>query len=237
MVQFNFNAQNYAPNVGEGGTVPTGIYDVQIVASEVKATKRGDGHMLVLTFSIIAGPLVGKRIVGRYNIHNPNPTAVEIAMGELSALSHVIGVLAWGDTNQLHGRPLKLKIEEIQRQDDPTKMGNEIKAYFDAQGLPASPTGGQAMAPAAPPAPAGAPAQPAAAYAPPPTAPAPVADPAPAAVAAQVAAPAVAPPVQQVAPPAPAHTEAGSAPPWQTGAPAPAPSAGVPGAAPPWATA
>jgi len=237
MVQFNFNAQNYAPNVGEGGSVPTGMYDVQVVSSEVKATKRGDGHMLVLTFSIIAGPLVGKRIVGRYNIHNPNPTAVEIAMGELSALSHVVGVMAWSDTQQLHGRPLKLKIEEIPRSDDPTKMGNEIKGYFDATGNPASPTGGPGQAPAAPPAPVGAPAQPQAAYAQQPTVQAPAVAPAPVAVAAPAYAPAVAPPVVQVAPPAPAHTEGASTPPWQTGAPAPAPSAGVPGAAPPWAQA
>ncbi len=247
MVQISFNATQYDPSVGAGDVLESGIYGVQITGSEVKATKRGDGYMLILTLSCIDPQFAGKKILARLNIQNPNPVAVDIAYRELSAISHVVGVLQWNDTQQLHGRPFKINVEKKPRDDDPTKFGNEIKGYMDYQGNPPVPSGGpgQMQAPAAPPsapapaamapytpepAPAPAPAPAAAPVAAPMQAAAPVQGYAPAPAPQPTAAPAAAP--WQAAPqPAPASPAA----PWQAGAPAPAAAPAGPGpAVPPW---
>lgn len=233
MVQLNFNAQQYAPNAGGMDVLPSGIYDVQITASEVKQTKRGDGYMLVFTMSVISGSHVGRRIMARLNIQNPNAQAMEIAYGELSAISHVVGIMAWQDTQELHGRPFKVKVDEVARSDDPTKMGNEIKGYYDYTGNPPTPRSagaGPSAAPAAPVAPT-APAQP---QQPAPAQfaqeQAPAQAPAPAAAAAPAYAPAPTPaPAPALVQPPQGQALAPAAP-WQTGAPAPQPV----GETPPW---
>lgn len=189
MVQMNFNASQYTPSTGAGSVLPTGDYDMQIVGSEIKQTKSGTGNMLVFTYSVIAGEHTGKTITARLNIQNQSQEAMRIAYEELSAISHVTGVLAWQDTQELHGKPFKVRVECVPRADDPSKEGNEIKGYMDSSGRPPSSGGAQASAPQPPAPPAPQPQQ----------------------QWAQQQAPAPAPAQQQ----APAPAPAGAVPPWQ----------------------
>jgi hypothetical protein len=212
LVQFVFNAADVRPNAGGQDVIPSGVYRVQITRTEMKPTKDGSGAYLEVGMSVIDGDHKGATVVDRLNLKNQNAKAVEIAYGSLSAICHVTGVLAMQDTQQLHGRPFQVKVLCSPRQDDPSKQGNEVKGYYDANGNEP----GAVAAPAAPPAPV-APAAPAAA---------PVA--APVAPAAPAAAPVAAP----VAPAAPAAAPAPAAPPVAAPAVAPAPAAP---AAPPWA--
>lgn len=142
--QGGFNANNYEPSDGTGGVLPAGIYDVQMVKSEVVPTKSGTGQMLVCQLAITAGNAVGRKITARFNVQNQNPQAVEIAMRELSAMSHVIGVPFWQDSTQLHGRPFKVNLGASPRDDDPTKVSNDILGYLDAWGNPPKPANGGA---------------------------------------------------------------------------------------------
>lgn len=154
MVQFNFNSNQYEPSTGGPSVWESGIYDVQITKSEVKETKAKTGYMLVLTMAALAPEMRQKTIIARLNIQNQNQTAVDIAMSELAAISIVCGVPQWQDTQQLHGRPFKINVEKGPRSDDPTKEGNEIKAYMDMNGQPPTKGGQGGGAPAAPSAPA-----------------------------------------------------------------------------------
>lgn len=215
MVQMNFNAQQYDPTVGAADVFESGDYTFQIVQSEAKQTKAGTGTMLVFTCECVDPEHAKKRLTIRLNVHNPNAQAMEIAYRELSAISHVCGVLQWQDTQQLHGKPFKVRLEKKPRNDDPSKFGNEVKGYMDVNGN--APGGGQAPAAAAPPPPPSTPA------APPPAAP--PADPAPAAAPPWQAA--SAPPAAPPAPAQPAGAPPAAAPPWAAGGAAPA-------AAPPW---
>lgn len=201
MVAFNFNATMYDPNTGGADIFETGEYSFHITASETQATKKKDGVMLVLTATCLDQGHAGKRLPIRLNLQNPSAQAVEIALRDLSAISYVVGVLQWSETQQLHGRPFRVRLDKVPRGDDPTKFGNEIRGYFDMQGNP--PTPGQAAASGG-----GAPAAPAAPVAP--------AAPAPAAPAA---------PVQQAAPAAPVFAPSPAAPAPAAPAPAPAPAA------------
>lgn len=230
MVQINFNAASVDPSTGGGDIFETGEYAFQIVKSDVKQTKAGNGTMLVFEASCIEEGFAGKRLTIRLNVQNPNQTAVEIAYRDLSAICHVCGVLQLTDTQQLHGKPFRIRLEKLPRTDAPDKFTNEIRAYLDMQGNPPSkgqPAGGGSAAPGAPQAPA-APQQPAAPAPQPQTAAPAAAPPAapPAAAPSAAPAPAAAPPAAPTAAP-----EAAATPPWQQGA-APAPTAGS--AVPPW---
>jgi len=92
----------------------------------------------------------------RLNVQNPSAEAVDIAMRELSAISHVCGVLSWSDTQQLHGRPFRIRLEKTSYKDykGEDKPTNNVLGYLDANGHAPGSDGGvaqQAGPPAAPP--------------------------------------------------------------------------------------
>ena len=157
MAEFKFDATQVAPNTGGQDVLPTGVYDVIIVSSEMKPTKRNDGWYIEFGYSVTAGEYAGKRITDRINIQNPNQQAVEIGYGQLSALSHCVGKTSWQDTVELHQLPFKVRIEMAPRQDDATKQGNNVLGYLNVHGHDAQaivsgaassggPTGGAAPA-------------------------------------------------------------------------------------------
>jgi hypothetical protein len=163
MVQLAFNAHDHDPSLGAGSVLENGVYSVQIVSSEVKQTKAGTGYMLVFELSLLDPGFVGRKLTVRLNIHNPNAQAVEIAYRELSAISHVTGILQWQDTQQLHGRPFKVSVEKVPRQDKPDAFSNNVIAYMDYSGNPPSASNGSNGSSPIPPAPPAAPPAPVAA--------------------------------------------------------------------------
>ena len=186
--------------------------------------------MLVLEAACMDEGQTGKRTTIRLNVQNASTQAVEIAYRDLSAICHVCGLLSITDTQQLHGRPFRMRLEKVPytKNDGTEGMSNEIRGYLDYNGNP--PTKGQ---PAGAPGGATAPTAPTAPSAPAaPTAPAaPAAPPAaPAAPAAPPAAPApTVPATPQPAAPQPATAPA-AAPPWGQAPAAPATAPGTP----PW---
>lgn len=247
MAKLNFDASTVAPATAPE-VIPAGWYNAQMTASEMKPTADGTGGMLACEFTILSGEHAGRKQFDRLNLFNKNPVAVEIAYKTLSAICHAVGVIQVEDSQQLHGKPLQLKV--ALRPAGPGADGkhyeasNEIKGYkaVDGAGVPmaGAPAGGApawatAPAQAAPAAwtPPQAPTAPAAPqWAPPaaPAAPAPVS--APPAAPQQWTPPAAAPaaPAAPVAAPAPAApAPAAPAPPWANQAP------GGASPVPPWA--
>lgn len=129
-----FNAHNVQPS-SSFEPLPAGKYIASIVASEEKATKRGDGSFIEFKFQILDGQFKGRTLWSRLNISNPNPQAVAIAQGELSAICRAVGVMTPNDSVELHDRPLELNVV---CKKDPTsgEIRNEIKGYFK-QGIQA----------------------------------------------------------------------------------------------------
>lgn len=198
MVALHFQATQYEPDTGGSGgdLFPNGIYPFVIKQSETAKTKDQSGTMLVFHCECTDPAHAGKVHILRLNVQNNSSQAVDIAFKQLSALAHVIGVLEFHDTQQLHNRPFKMKLTQEPRKDKPDQMSMRTDAWLDMNEQP--PVRGQAgngaAAPSAPPAPPTAPAAPPAPTQAPTTPPAPAAPPAPA------PAPATAP----AAPPAPA---------------------------------
>ncbi len=91
-------------------TLPPGDYRVQIVNSEMRATKTGTGQYLWLEMDILDGPLAGRKLFDRLNLVNPNRQAEEIAQRTLSAICHAVGRMQVADSEELHFKPLLVKV-------------------------------------------------------------------------------------------------------------------------------
>ena len=153
MAQLNFSAEgidirsNYE-------AIPAGDYESMVTASEMKSTKDGTGQYLELTVEIQSGQFQGRRLFDRLNLSNRNPKAVEIAQKQLAQLCHATGVLQVQDSQQLHNRPIVMKVAV--RNDLERGPSNEIKGY-KAKGTTQQAAPFQAPRAAAPAAPAAAP--------------------------------------------------------------------------------
>jgi hypothetical protein len=114
--------------------VPPGDYPVQITGVEVKTTKAGNGQYLAIEKTILGGQCQGRKLWVNLNLVNPNPTAVEIAQRDLSAICHAIGKPRIQHESELMGGQLVVKV---------TVKGdrNEVKGFK---------SGGGGAAPAAP---------------------------------------------------------------------------------------
>jgi Protein of unknown function (DUF669). len=137
----HFDATNVAPSE-DFSPIPVGEYLAHIVDSDVKPTKSNTGYYAELVFEVTEGQYKGRKVWVRLNLDNPNPKAVEIAQRELSAICHATGQLKIDDTQQLHYKPLVIRVDIEER--DGYGPRNVIKAYKAAPG-------GQGNAPSAAP--------------------------------------------------------------------------------------
>lgn len=128
MAQLNFDASQVAPDTGGGDPVPAGWYNVMIDESEMKPTKAEGGLRLSLRFTIRDGQYANRKVFTGLNLKNANPVAQEIAYKQLSAICHAVGVMQVQDSQQLHGRPLKIKVKVKAAQGD-YEASNDITAY------------------------------------------------------------------------------------------------------------
>lgn len=108
----------------------------------MKPTKAGTGNYLQLTFQVIEGEFQNRRLWARLNLDNPNPTAVQIAQAELSAICRAIGVMAPSDSAELHNLPLMISVKCRNRQDT-GEITNEIKGYSPRKALKVATASGE----------------------------------------------------------------------------------------------
>jgi hypothetical protein len=141
---------------GEFDILPEGEYFAVIVESEMKPTKAGTGEILKLTYQIVDGAQEGRKFWENLNIRNPNEIAQRIALQSLKKICEATGAGAITDSEELHGKPLFVKLV-IKKQEGYSDK-NEVKGYRAhvpgaAKPAAAKPAGGVG---AAKPAPAGA---------------------------------------------------------------------------------
>lgn len=86
--------------------LPPGKYPVQIVASEMRPTRDGQGQYLWLELDVFEGAHAGRKLFDRLNLVNANPQTVEIAQRTLSAICHATGRLQVQDSEELHLIPM-----------------------------------------------------------------------------------------------------------------------------------
>jgi hypothetical protein len=139
-----FDASSVEPNAPLEA-LPPGDYLAQIVQSEMRVTKAGNGQLLWLDMEILEGALKGRHLYDQLNLINPNPTAEEIAQRTLSAICHAVGKLQVADSEELHFQPLLVRVAV-----KPNGY-NEVKGYKPVKQVAAAGTPIPASAPTATP--------------------------------------------------------------------------------------
>lgn len=126
----NFDANQHEPAV-ERGPVPSAWYAMQIVNSEIRPTAAKDGNYLWLEYEMMEAVhpnYKGRKAWENLNIDNPNTQTVQIANSQLSAICRSVGVMLVQDSNQLHGKPLSVKLG-IEPATEKYKAKNVVNAY------------------------------------------------------------------------------------------------------------
>ena len=127
MAQLDFNAANVEPAT-EYEPLPAGKYLAEITASEMKATKSGNGTYLELEFTVLDGDCRGRKVWDRLCLSHPNNLTQKIAQGKLSAICRAVGVMQPRDSAELHNLPLVVTVKCKNRKDT-GEITNEIKGY------------------------------------------------------------------------------------------------------------
>ena len=104
-----FDASGVEPLTGYE-LLPPGDYIAQIVESEMRPTRDGNGEFLWIAMDILEGPLQGRKVYDQLNLINPNPTTVEMAQRTLSAICHATGELHVSDSEDLHFKPMTIRV-------------------------------------------------------------------------------------------------------------------------------
>ncbi len=118
--------------------IPPGWYKAIIEASDVKPTKKAseaqqygtegaNDRLLAMTFKVIEGSFDGALIFNNLNLVNSNPVAQEIAQKDFSAICHAVGKLKVKDSNELHNRPMMIKVDVEKKEGYNAR--NIIKGY------------------------------------------------------------------------------------------------------------
>ena len=146
-LSFSIDEVSLSDEPSQHDTIPEGLYKAVIIDSEMKPTKKGTGHYLELKFEVIDNQYAGKWIRARLNLDNKSQKAVEIAQRDLSSICRAIGKQAIGDSEELHHKPMMIKVT-IQPANGEYDASNEIKAYSPVDQLQAVATPAAATAPA-----------------------------------------------------------------------------------------
>jgi len=154
MAELNFDANTVDIEPASYDVIPPGWYQAQIVASELKPTSKGNGMFLLLEFDVLDGVAQGRKIWDRLNLQNPNQQAVDIAQRTLARICQSIGVAGVGDSEELHFKPMSIKVatakERLRDDGTPFDPKSEIKGYRSITSAVSAPNvAQQATAPAA----------------------------------------------------------------------------------------
>jgi Protein of unknown function (DUF669) len=111
MATINFD-QSKVPEGTSFAPLPAGRYQVEIIESDVRATKAGNGHYLHLTFRVVEGPHEGRQLFDRINFDNPSQQTVEIAQKTLRKLCRLCGYrpAVLENTEELHFKRFHINV-------------------------------------------------------------------------------------------------------------------------------
>lgn len=142
-----FNAATVEP-AKKPPPLPAGVYNAQITDSKTGVLASGNGEGIGLTWDIIDGPCAGRKVFQHINYRHANPEAERIGQSELSAVCHAVNVMQLQDTQQLHGRPCRIKVSIDSKDKDRNRVTGWEPMGAAQPGMP--PAGAPPAQPAAP---------------------------------------------------------------------------------------
>lgn len=100
-----FNANTVPPQENNFEPVPKGKYRLRIDEAEERDNKSGNGRYLWLALSIAEGQHKGRKLWQMMTTeHATSEKAVEIGLGQISAMARSIGHMTWNHERELVGK-------------------------------------------------------------------------------------------------------------------------------------
>ena len=112
--------------------IPPGWYVATIAAADLKATKNGTGQYIAVRYDVTGPSHQGRVVFGNLIIRNQSPKAEEIGRQQLGELCRAIGLAKVGDTDQLIGHALSIKIDIEKSEQYGDK--NQVKGFKGIEG-------------------------------------------------------------------------------------------------------
>ncbi len=112
--------------------LPDGKYVVQVIKSEIKSTKAGDGSYINMTLKVLKGDKAGKMLWKMITLSNPSAQAEEIGQKQIYILNRICGLKRLEDTEQYHGVPMMVEVYTKKSEGYPDK--NEIASFVALEG-------------------------------------------------------------------------------------------------------
>lgn len=119
----NAQSDNFTP-------IPAGNYVAEVNRSEVKATKDGRGSYLSLSLKVLEGDFAGRLIFQNITLTNANATAQTIGREQMAQLAGACGVLNLQDSEQLHGKPIGIRVAIETDKSGQYEPRNTVKKFF-----------------------------------------------------------------------------------------------------------
>lgn len=114
------------PLAGDRQLWPKGKYRVVIATSEQKASKSGQGQIVIFGLKAMDGTLQGSTLSHNINFLHSNAEAQRIGQQELSSICHATKILQPEAWTQLHGRPFTVDVDQ-EFMPDKDNAGNPLK--------------------------------------------------------------------------------------------------------------
>lgn len=106
-----FDATQHDTEQRDYEELPNGIYKMEMEASDVTPTSKGDGTILKTTNVVIEPEeYAGRKLFTNYNLENKNAQAQEIGQRQFASLCRAIGVGEVEDSEELHFRAFTVKV-------------------------------------------------------------------------------------------------------------------------------
>jgi len=106
-----FEVETLPQGNGSYDPLPPGWYNATMTGAELKATKNGTGQYVSIRYDITGPTHQGRVVFGNINIRNQSPKAEEIGRQQLGDIMRAIGLAKVGDTDQLIGNSLQIKLD------------------------------------------------------------------------------------------------------------------------------
>ena len=137
-----FNTEN-VDDSDDFAPIPAAWYPAEIVKSEMKNsnkhTEQEPRQYLNLQFKIIGDSYANRRVFHMLNLVNPSEQTVEIANKQLKKICTSVGLVSVDDSEELHGKPLEIKVA-IEEETDDYPAKNVVKGFRALEGVAQMPT-------------------------------------------------------------------------------------------------
>jgi hypothetical protein len=123
--------------LGDYRPMPKGNYEAWVIDSELKPTNAGNGYLLRVTFEVVEGEYMGRKLWTQFNLANHSAKAQQIGRGQWKRLYTAAGMLgAPDDSSEIHEKRIIVKVDVEPQTEINPKTGqsyapkNVVKDFF-----------------------------------------------------------------------------------------------------------